>query len=66
MKDKIEINKLATDHWIYSKNIIVKASHRNWNESDLELMAYLYVEAFKHGYKHAEDDRLKENKKDVE
>ncbi len=36
--DKTELNKLATDHWIYTKNIIVKASHRNWTESDLELI----------------------------
>ena len=51
--DKIELNQLATDHWIYTKNIIVKASHRTWGESDLELMGYLYTQAFKHGHKHA-------------
>lgn len=52
----MDVKESANAHWIYTKNIIVKASHRNWTESDLELMAYLYTEAFKHGHKHGRDD----------
>ncbi len=62
MMNKTELNELATGHWIYTKNIIVKSSHRNWNESDLDLMGYLYTEAFKHGYKHSVDETKRRTK----
>ena len=51
-----ELNDLATAHWIYTKNIIVKASHYQWTDKELDLMGYLYTEAFKHGWKHKEED----------
>ena len=55
MSEKENIDQMAQGHWIYTKNVIVKSSFYSWNDKHLDLMGYLYIEAFKHGYKHAYD-----------
>ena len=52
-----ELEESASNHWIYTKNIIVKSSFYSWMDKHLELMGYLYIEAFKHGYKHGKQEK---------
>lgn len=59
---KEEMQKLAEEHYIYTEGIIKRLIVSNsqlgleLDEKTLELCKYLYIEAFKHGYKHGQED----------
>jgi len=61
-----EVTKLAEEHWKYTGTVIEKAlkviipNDNSYNlvlEVVLDLMKFLYIEAFRHGDKHAREDR---------
>ena len=54
MNDK-EINEMAEEHWEYTKGILDIIANGNTENIAFELTRYLYIEAFKHGYKHGSD-----------
>jgi len=59
MVDEEYIEHLAEAHWKYTKDVIAKSKMIPEEDvTDLDLMHYLYVEAFKHGYKHCESDMI--------
>ncbi|RLJ01318.1 MAG: hypothetical protein DRP11_04585 [Candidatus Aenigmatarchaeota archaeon] len=49
--------KLAQSHWDFLEN---------WLSIIFELLEYIYIEAFVHGYKHAEEDIEKKKWTQVE
>jgi hypothetical protein len=48
-----EIKNMAEKHWQYTEQILLK---------QIELTHYLYVQAMIHGFKHGQDDKIKEDK----
>jgi hypothetical protein len=59
MVDQEYIEHMAERHWEYTKNIIIKTKEIEETEVVmLDLMHYIYVASFIHGYKHAEDDSI--------
>ncbi len=51
-----ELREDAEKHWEYTKNVIMRARGMDEHDTDIiELCHYLYVEAFTHGAKHAND-----------
>ena len=49
----VDVDKLALDHWRYVCRVL-QAHHVDQNS--IEVAGFHYVEAFKHGYKHALED----------
>ena len=45
------INRMAVDHWTWLRSVLLQ---------QLEVSGRMYIDAFKHGYKHCEDDFAKE------
>jgi len=55
---KETLEEMAENHWNYTKGVIEYSIQKS--EVDYEqvlcLCEYLYIEAFKHGYKHGKND----------
>jgi len=45
------VDKMAVDHWIWLRSVLLQ---------QLEVSGKMYIDAFKHGYRHCEDDFAKE------
>jgi len=51
----LDIRLVAEKHWLYTEGLIktsLEAVGDQFTKGSLEMMHYLYVEAFIHGYKH--------------
>ena len=46
--------ELSNDHWAYIRQVLY---HDCVDEGDIERIGFHYKEAFKHGFKHAEERR---------
>ena len=58
-RPRLNEHQIAYQHWEYNKELILKLDPTldSINEKYLKLMEYFYVEAFKHGYKHAKGEK---------
>jgi hypothetical protein len=53
----MSIEDLAKDHWEYTKEVIRRTLLDKQLNDTFPLLQYLYVEAFKHGYKHGLENK---------
>ena len=51
----MNVEELAEEHWEYTGKVIY-LSKVGLKDEDEALMRFLYIEAFKHGYKHAKEE----------
>jgi len=56
-----KLHKLAVEHWDYVKGVIVN-SESNINNRLIDVIGFHYITAFKHGYKHGQQE-IKNDKK---
>jgi hypothetical protein len=60
LSDNIDLKEIAEQHWTYTLGIIERVMAAigediRYSEGSIELMHYLYTQAFAHGWKHCED-----------
>lgn len=52
---KEEIKELAEHHWRFIEGLLVCLKGKS--KEEIDLMKYLYIQAFIHGFKHGQDKK---------
>ena len=58
-----EVRKLAEDHWKWIENLLEEFENPLATAEKSSKRAFLFIEAFIHGYKHGKADAENENRK---